>query len=88
MALGAQRTEILRQTIGDGLRLAVPGVMIGLAIAAAASRLISVVLFGVSPTDPTAYAVLSAGVLVVAALACYLPARRASRVDPLTAIRA
>ena len=88
MALGAQRTEILRQTIGDGLRLAVPGVMIGLAIAAAASRLISVVLFGVSPTDPTAYAMLSAGVLVVAALACYLPARRASRVDPLTAIRA
>jgi predicted permease len=88
MALGAQRTEILRQTIGDGLRLAIPGVVIGLAIAAAASRLVSAVLFGVSPTDPLAYGVLSAGVLVVAALACYLPARRASRVDPLTAIRA
>ena len=88
MALGAQRTEILRHTIRDGLRLAVPGVAIGLAIAVAASRLISAVLFDVSPTDPLAYAVLSAGVLVVAALACYLPARRASRVDPLTAIRA
>jgi putative ABC transport system permease protein len=87
MALGAQRTEILRQTIGDGLRLAIPGVAIGIVTAAAVSRLVRAVLFDVSPTDPASYAVLAAGVLVVAALACYLPARRASRIDPLSAIR-
>jgi len=87
MALGAQRREILEQTIADGLRLAVPGVAIGIAVAVAASRLVRAVLFDVSPTDPASYAVLTAGVLLVAIIACYLPARRASRVDPLTAIR-
>ena len=87
MALGAQRPEILRQTIADGLRLAVPGIAIGIVVAVAVSRLVRAVLFDVSPTDPASYAVLTAGVLVVAVVACYLPARRASRVDPLTAIR-
>jgi putative ABC transport system permease protein len=87
MALGAQRGEILGRTIADGLRLAVPGIAIGIATAAAVSRLVRAVLFDVSPTDPASYAVLTIGVLFVAVVACYLPARRASRVDPLTAIR-
>jgi ABC-type antimicrobial peptide transport system permease subunit len=62
-------------------------VAIGIVVAVAVSRLVRAVLFDVSPTDPASYAVLTAGVLVVAVVACYLPARRASRVDPLTAIR-
>jgi putative ABC transport system permease protein len=87
IALGAQRNEILRGTIGDGLRLAVPGVLIGIATAVGVSRLVRAVLFDVSPTDPVSYVVLTGCVLVVAVVACYLPARRASRVDPLSAIR-
>jgi predicted permease len=87
IALGAQRNEILRGTIGDGLRLAVPGVLIGIATAVGVSRLVRAVLFDVSPTDPVSYVVLAGCVLVVAVVACYLPARRASRVDPLSAIR-
>jgi putative ABC transport system permease protein len=87
MALGAQRKEILQQIIVDGLRLAIPGVAIGVAAAVAVSRLVRAVLFDVSPTDPLSYLVLTAGVLAVAIAACYLPARRASRVDPLSAIR-
>ena len=87
MALGAQRGDILRRTIADGLRLAVPGVALGLGVAAGVSTLVRAVLFGVSATDPVSYAVLALGVLGVAVVACYLPARRASRVDPLTAIR-
>jgi len=87
MALGAQRGEILKRTIGDGLRLAAPGIAIGIGLAFAGSRAIRAVLFDVSPTDPVAYVVLTTAVLGVAVLACYLPARRASRIDPLSAIR-
>ena len=74
--------------IGDGLRLAVPGIALGVAGALVLTRLASAVLFNVSPADPLSYVVLSAAVTAVATIACYLPARRAARVDPLSAIRA
>jgi ABC-type antimicrobial peptide transport system permease subunit len=87
MALGASPSEILSMTIRDGLRLAIPGIAIGGVAALGATRLARAVLFDVSPADPASYAVLISGVLLVALLACYLPARRAARVDPLAAIR-
>jgi predicted permease len=87
MALGASPSGILRMTIRDGLRLAVPGIALGVAGALGATRLARAVLFHVSPADPASYAVLTSGILLVALLACYLPARRAARVDPLSAIR-
>jgi putative ABC transport system permease protein len=87
MALGASPGEILRMTIRDGLRLAIPGIALGVVAALGATSLASAVLFNVSSADPASYAVLTAGVLLVALLACYLPARRASHVDPLSAIR-
>ena len=88
MALGASPAGILRMTIGDGLRLALPGIALGVVAALGATRLVRAVLFNVSSFDPVSYAVLTSGVVVVAVLACYLPARRAARVDPLRAIRA
>jgi predicted permease len=88
MALGASPSEILRMTIGDGLRLAIPGIAAGVALALGTTRLAQTVLFNVSPADPASYAVVTGAVVLVALLACYLPARRAARVDPLSAIRA
>jgi len=87
MALGATPSGILRMTIRDGLRLAVPGVALGIVAALLSTRLAGAVLFNVSPGDPVSYVVLSAAVLFVALAACYLPARRAARIDPITAIR-
>jgi ABC-type antimicrobial peptide transport system permease subunit len=87
MALGATPSGILRMTIRDGLRLAVPGVALGIVAALLLTRLAGAVLFNVSPGDPVSYVVLSAAVLGVALAACYLPARRAARIDPITAIR-
>ena len=74
--------------IGDGLRLAIPGIALGVVGARALTRLARAVLFNISPADPVSYAVLSAAVMVVATIACYLPARRAARVDPIIALRA
>ena len=87
MALGATPAGILRMTIRDGLRLAIPGVALGIVSALLLTRLARAVLFNVSPGDPLSYVVLSAAVLSVALVACYLPARRAARVDPIGAIR-
>ncbi|MEO6238038.1 MAG: ABC transporter permease [Vicinamibacterales bacterium] len=87
LALGAAPGGILRMVVGDGLRLALPGLIAGSAIAAASSRLARALLFEVSPTDPAIFAAVIAAIAVVAAFACYLPARRAAGVDPLTAIR-
>lgn len=87
MALGATPSGILRMTIGDGLRLAVPGIVVGIVAALLLTRLARTVLFNVSPGDPVSYVVLSAAVLSVALTACYLPARRAARINPITAIR-
>jgi predicted permease len=87
MALGAAPADIARRTVGHGLKLAGIGLACGLAGAVALSRLITTVLFGVEPTDPATYATMAAVLLVTAAAASYLPARRAMRVDPAVALR-
>jgi putative ABC transport system permease protein len=87
LALGASPGQVFTQVVGQGLRLAAIGVALGLVAAAAATRLVQGLLFNTSATDPTVYAVLSALLLAMAALACYVPARRAMRVDPMTALR-
>ena len=73
--------------IKQGLRLAVLGIVAGLAGAWALTRLMSSLLFGVTPTDAITFIGVSVGMLLVALIACYLPARRAARVDPLEALR-
>ena len=88
MALGARRADILRNVLADGGRLAGAGLFAGIALSLLATQALRGVLFGVTPTDPATFAAVAAGMLAVALLACYLPARRAARVDPLTAIRA
>ncbi|HEY6972400.1 MAG TPA: ABC transporter permease [Candidatus Angelobacter sp.] len=87
MALGAARGNILRMTLARGLRLALWGTCLGLAGAFAFTRLLQGVLYGVSATDPLTYAAVSLLLTVVALLACYLPARRAMRTDPMVALR-
>ena len=87
LALGASPRQVFTQVIGQGLRLAVIGVVVGLAAAAAATTLVRGLLFNTSATDPAVYGSLAALLLAMAALACYVPARRAMRVDPMTALR-
>jgi putative ABC transport system permease protein len=87
IALGAQRRDVFKLVLGQGLGLVVIGVVIGSAAALALTRLITGLLFGVSPNDTTTFLLVSLTVIVVALLACYLPARRATRVDPLVALR-
>jgi len=87
MALGARAIDVLSMIVRSGMSLAATGVIIGLAGAFAITRLMRSLLFGVSPTDVTTFALVTAGLLVVALLACYLPARRATKVDPLEALR-
>ncbi|HJU87953.1 MAG TPA: ABC transporter permease [Gemmatimonadaceae bacterium] len=88
IALGAQSRDILSLTLGNGLRLALLGVVLGLLGAAALTRLLQGMLFGVSSTDPMTFAALAIIVVAVSVVASYIPARRATRVDPLTALRA
>jgi putative ABC transport system permease protein len=88
LALGAEPAGILRMVVGNGLALALPGLAAGTLIAVAATRLARALLFDVSPTDPAIFASVCLATVCVAALACYLPARRAAHVDPLRAIRA
>jgi putative ABC transport system permease protein len=87
MALGANRADVLRQTVGQGVLLLGLGTAIGLGVALAISRVLSSVLFGVSPTDPWLFLAAFAVLAAVTLLACYLPARRAARVDPLVVLR-
>jgi predicted permease len=88
MALGAERRHVLALVLGHALRLAAIGIAAGLAGAVFASKFLASLLYGVSPTDPTTLAGVSALLLGVAIVACLLPARRATRVDPLVALRA
>jgi predicted permease len=88
MALGARRSTVLTMMIRDGLRLAAVGTIVGLVLAAAATRLIAGWLFDISPLDAPAFIGMSSVLIVVSLVATYLPARRAAASDPLTALRA
>ena len=87
MALGARPNDVVRLMLGEGGRLAVAGVVAGSLIALAAARLIRGLLFEVSATDPLTFVAVAGGLLAVALLASYIPARRATRVDPMIALR-
>ncbi len=88
LALGAERRDILSLVVFRGMRLAAIGLVIGVAAAAAAVRVLSGMLFGVRPLDPATFAAVFGTLAVTAFLACYLPARRAMAVDPIIALRA
>jgi ABC-type antimicrobial peptide transport system permease subunit len=88
LALGAQRGEILRMVVGRGLVLALLGVVAGLAAAFALSRLLVAVLYGVRPADPLTFAGMALVLVLTAALASWLPARRAAALDPVETLRA
>jgi putative ABC transport system permease protein len=87
MALGAQRGQVLREVLDHGLRLTAIGVALGLAAAWMLTRLLTKLLFGVQSHDTATFAAMAAALVAVALVACALPARKASRVDPLTALR-
>ncbi len=87
MALGATRRDIVRLVLRDGLQLAGVGVIIGIAVALPLTRLLRALLFGVTATDPVTFLSVSVGLTLVAIAACYLPASRALKVDPMEALR-
>jgi ABC-type antimicrobial peptide transport system permease subunit len=87
MALGAQRDHVLRTVLLESLILAVAGVVIGIGVALGLSHYVATLLFGLAPTDVVTIALAVGVMLTVSALAGYLPARRASRVDPMVALR-
>jgi ABC-type antimicrobial peptide transport system permease subunit len=87
MALGANSGSVVRLVLGQGMTLTAIGLILGLASAIASARLLTAMLFQVRPTDPTVYLVVTVCISVVAFLATYVPARRASTIDPLAALR-
>jgi putative ABC transport system permease protein len=87
VALGATSSGIVRLVLGRALRLATAGLAVGLALSLAATRLISSMLFGLKPTDALTYAIVMAAIIPVVLLAAAIPAWRATRIDPLTALR-
>jgi len=87
VALGAQRGDVMRLVLGQGAKLALIGVAIGIAAALGLTRLMANQLFGVTAHDPLTFVAVAILLTLVALLACYLPARRAVRVDPMIALR-
>ncbi|MGH9841026.1 MAG: ABC transporter permease [Blastocatellia bacterium] len=87
MALGAQARDVLRLVIGQGLRLALIGIAVGLAGTFALTRWMETLLFGVPPTDAATFGVVAVLLAIVAVVACWIPARRATKVDPMVALR-
>ena len=87
LAVGANRFDVLRMVVAQGLRLTVTGTVLGVIAAVAATRLMRSLLYGVAATDPVTYAGVIALMIAVAAAACYIPARRAMKIDPMTALR-
>lgn len=87
MALGAQKADVLWMVIGNALRLSLVGVGVGVAAALALTHFLSSLLYGVKPTDPLTFIAVSLILTGVALLACYIPARRATKVDPMVALR-
>jgi ABC-type antimicrobial peptide transport system permease subunit len=87
VALGAQQRDIVRLVLGEGARLALLGAILGLAAAAALTRSMASLLFGVSMHDPLTFLAVAAVLVCVAGAACCIPARRAMRVDPMVALR-
>src|SRR5262249_5405529 len=87
IALGARGADVLRLVLRQGLRLVIIGASFGLAISVAATRVLRAALYGLSPTDPAAFIAITLLLGIVAMLACYIPARRATKVDPMVALR-
>jgi putative ABC transport system permease protein len=88
LALGATRGDVMRLVVGHGMRLAIAGILIGLAAAWAVTRSLTSLLYGISPHDPATFAAIAAMLAAVALAASYVPGRRATRVDPMLALRA
>ena len=87
MALGAQSNDVIKLVVGQGIRLTLGGIAVGLAASLALTRVMSSLLFGIGATDPVTFAAISLVVAVVALGACFVPARRATKVDPMVALR-
>jgi len=87
MALGASSVQVMRMVIGSGLRLAVVGIAVGILVALGATRSLTTLLYQVAPNDPLTFVAVPILFVAVAMAACYLPARRGMRVDPLVALR-
>jgi putative ABC transport system permease protein len=87
MSLGASRRDVLLLIVRQGMRLALIGSVTGIVGALLLSRLMSKLLYGVQPTDPVTFVAVAIGLAVVAILACYIPAHRAMRINPMTALR-